>query len=226
MSAALTLYRSSIGKKAVMAITGLILVGFVVVHMLGNLKIFQGREHFNEYAEFLRIVGAPALPEGTLLWIARLVLLGAVGLHILAAVQLTRMDLAGRPQRYATHKKVRGSYASLTMRYGGVIIALFVVYHLLHFTTGTLHGNFIHGDVYHNVIVGFQNWFVSGIYIIAQVALGLHLYHGVWSMFQTLGTNNHRTTGWLRGLAIVVALLVFVGNITIPLAVLTGLVRL
>lgn len=224
MVPALSLYRSTIGKKVVMAVTGIILVGFVVAHMVGNLKIYLGPQAINDYGHFLREVGEPLFPRETLLWVARLVLLASVGLHILAATQLTLLDRASRPERYAYHKKVQATYASLTMRYGGVIVLLFIVYHLLHFTTGSLHGSFIEGDVYHNVIVGFQNPLVSLFYIVAMVALGLHLYHGVWSMFQTLGWNNRRWNTTLRGLATAIAAVVVLGNISIPIAVLAGLI--
>lgn len=224
MAPALALYRSTIGKKVVMALTGLILVGFVVAHMLGNLKIFTGAEHLNEYGEFLRTVGEPLFPYETLLWIARIVLLVSVVLHIVAATQLTMLDRASRPQRYAFHKKEQATYASLTMRWGGVIILLFVIYHILHFTTGTTHQNFIHGDVYHNVVSGFKVWYVSAFYIAAMVALGFHLYHGVWSMFQTLGLNNSKWNGMWRGLSVATALLVAGGNILIPVAVLAGFI--
>jgi succinate dehydrogenase / fumarate reductase, cytochrome b subunit len=231
MAAALTLYRTTIGKKVVMAVTGLILVGFVVVHMIGNLKIFTGAEHLNAYAGFLRTVGEPIFPRETLLWIARIVLLGSVGLHIAAAYQLTRLDNASRPQRYAV-KKVTTNYASRTMRWGGVIILLFIIYHLLHFTLGQVGyapGVFVHGDADHgyetyaNVVYGFQNPLVSGFYILAMLALGLHLYHGTWSMFQTLGLNSKKWNGLWRGLAIAVALAVVLGNISIPIAVLAGI---
>jgi len=231
MAAALTLYRTTIGKKVVMAVTGLILVGFVVAHMVGNLKIYTGAEHLNAYAGFLREVGEPIFPRETLLWIARLVLLGSVGLHIGAAYQLTRLDKASRPERYAM-KKVTTNYASRTMRWGGVIITLFIVYHILHFTLGQVGyapGVFQHGDAndgyqtYANVVIGFQNPLVSGFYIVAMVALGLHLYHGTWSMFQTLGLNSKKWNGLWRGVAIAVAIAVVLGNISIPIAVLTGL---
>ncbi len=224
MAPALALYRSTIGKKVAMALTGLILVGFVVAHMLGNLKIFTGAEHLNVYGEFLRTVGEPLFPYSTLLWIARIVLLVSVVVHIVAATQLTMLDRASRPQRYVFHKKQQATYASLTMRWGGVIILLFVIYHILHFTTGTAHQNFIEGDVYHNVVSGFQVWYVSAVYIAAMVALGFHLYHGVWSMFQTLGLNSSKWNGLLRGLSVLTALIVAGGNILIPVAVLAGLV--
>ena len=225
MTATLMLYRSSIGKKVVMALTGVILVGFVIVHMLGNLKVFQGAEKVNKYGVCLREVGDPVFGHGQVLWIVRIVLLVSVILHIVAAYQLTRISQASRPVAYAQRRPVQASYASRTMRWGGVIILLFVIYHLLHFTTGTLHPGFEEGDVYGNVVAGFRVWYVSAFYIAAMVALGLHLYHGVWSMFQTLGLNNATYTKLWRGVAIVAALAVALGNISVPIAVLIGLVR-
>lgn len=230
MAAALSLYRTTIGKKVVMAVTGMILVGFVVVHMVGNLKIYLGPEALNTYAGFLREVGEPLFPRETLLWVVRLVLLASVGLHILAAAQLTALDKASRPQRYAV-KKVTTSYASRTMRWGGVIIVLFIIYHLLHFTLGRVGyapGVYQPGDpnsgfqTYANVVHGFQSWPVSLFYILAMGALALHLYHGTWSMFQTLGLNSSKWNGVWRGVAIAVAVAVFVGNVSIPIAVLAG----
>jgi succinate dehydrogenase / fumarate reductase cytochrome b subunit len=229
-TAALTLYRSTIGKKVIMAVTGLILVGFVVVHMVGNLKIYTGAEHLNAYAGFLRTVGEPIFPHETLLWLVRIVLLASVGLHIWTATELTMLDRASRPQRYAV-KKATTSYAARTMRWGGVIILLFVVYHILHFTLGQVGyapGVFQPEDpnsgfqTYANVVNGFRSWLVSLFYILAMGAVALHLYHGVWSMFQTLGWNSKKWNGLLRGLAMVTAVAVFVGNVSIPIAVLAG----
>lgn len=222
MTGALTLYHSSIGKKAIMAITGLIGIGYVILHMVGNLKVFQGPEHFNEYAEFLRTVGSPAVPERGLLWAIRLVLLAAVGLHILAAYQLTQMDLAGRPVRYIRQQPVQASFASRTMRWGGVILLLFIIYHLLHLTFGAVHPSFVQGDAYHNVIGAFQVWWVTLFYIVAVAALGFHIYHGFWSMFQTLGLNNATYNGLLRALALLIGLVIVVGFISVPIAVLVG----
>ena len=230
MAAALTLYRSSIGKKVVMALTGFILVGFVVAHMIGNLKVFQGEEKLNAYAVFLREVGGPIFGHEQLLWIVRIVLLGSVVLHIVAAYQLAHMSLASRPVRYAYGRRrsplmgVRG-YASRTMRWGGVIILLFVIYHLLHFTFGTVHPEFVRENVYGNMVTGFQVWYVSAFYIAAMVALGLHMYHGVWSMFQTMGLNNPRVNSILRGLAMLTAAAVVIGNVSVPIAVLAGFLR-
>lgn len=227
MTGAMTLYRSSIGKKAIMAVTGFIWVGFVVIHMIGNLKIYSGAETYNAYGEFLREVGYPLFPHESVLWIARIVLVAAVVFHIMSAAQLTRMSQASRPTGYGTSNRVQPAYvyASRTMRWGGVIILLFIIYHILHFTTGTLHGSFIYGDVYHNVVAGFSIWWVSAIYLLAMVALGLHLFHGIWSMFQTLGWNSARYTNFWRGVATVITAVVIIGNISFPLAVLAGIVR-
>ncbi|HEX5692820.1 MAG TPA: succinate dehydrogenase cytochrome b subunit [Roseiflexaceae bacterium] len=224
MAAALTLYRSSIGKKAIMALTGLIGVGFLIGHMVGNLKVFLGAESFNTYAEFLREVGEPLLPYSTLLWIIRLVLLGAVGLHILAAYQLTRMDWAGRPVHYAKRKDVQATFASRTMRWGGVIILLFLIYHILDLTLGVLNPNFVRGDAYHNFVASFSLWPVTLFYVLAMLPLGLHLYHGFWSLFQTLGWNNRTYNQLLRFLAVAIAVVVTVGFIAGPLGVLFGIV--
>lgn len=228
MVSTVALYRSTIGKKVVMAVTGIILVGFVVAHMVGNLKIYLGPEAINEYGHFLREVGEPLFPRETLLWIARIVLLGSVVLHIVAATQLTILDRASRPQRYAYQKPQQATYASLTMRYGGVIVLLFIIYHILHFTVGAVGYSstpFEEGNVYQNVIAGFSVWYVSAFYIAAMVALGLHLYHGVWSMFQTLGWNSRKWNSLLRGLAVATAVAVVIGNISIPVAVLTGILK-
>jgi succinate dehydrogenase / fumarate reductase, cytochrome b subunit len=225
MVAAASLYRSSIGKKFVMATTGIILFGFVFAHMVGNLKVFQGEQKLNAYAEFLREVGNPLFGHGQLLWIVRLVLLVSVFFHILSAYQLTRMSTTSRPVRYHSRKTVQASFASRTMRWGGVIIALFVIYHLLHFTFGAAHPEFQRENVYRNVVSGFQVWYVSVFYIAAMVALGLHLFHGLWSMWQTLGLSNRRVDGFYRGFATLFAALVVLGNISVPLAVLAGWVR-
>lgn len=219
---ALTAYRSTIGRKAVMAVTGLLLFGFVVAHMVGNLKIFTGADYFNEYAEGLRSFGAPILGHGQFLWLMRVGLLAAVLAHIGAALSLTRTSKLARPVSYVKHTPTTSSYASRTMRWGGVVIALFVVYHLLHFTTGQAHPEFRRGDVYHNVISGFEVWYVSAFYILANVALGLHLFHGLWSMFQTLGRGSGRFTRQVRAFSVLGAVAITLGNVSIPVAVLTG----
>ena len=218
-------YRSAIGKKAVMAVTGLILFGFVLVHMVGNLKVYFGPEHFNDYAHFLRTVGSPLVPEKFLLWIARVVLLAAVFLHIHAAYALTVMNRKARPVGYREREYVAGTYAARTMRWGGVIILLFVIYHILHFTTGQLHPDFVPDDAYHNFVAGFRVPWAAAIYIVANLALGLHLYHGVWSMFNSLGLNHGRLNAWKRPFATAFAAIVMLGNLSFPIAVLLGFVR-
>jgi succinate dehydrogenase cytochrome b subunit len=220
------LMRPAVGKKAVMAVTGLILFGFVLGHFAGNLKLYQGPRALNDYAAFLRTAGSPELPAGALLWTFRSVLLASLALHVWAAWQLTRISHAARPAGYVAGTRIHTTYASRTMRWGGVIILLFVVYHLLHFTWGTVHPSFVPGDVYHNVVTGFQVWWVAAFYIAAQVALGFHLYHGLWSMFQSLGLNHPRFNHWRDGFAHAFAWIIALGNISFPLAVLSGLVRL
>jgi succinate dehydrogenase / fumarate reductase cytochrome b subunit len=220
-------YRSAIGKKAVMAVTGFILFGFVLVHMVGNLKLYFGPEHMNEYAESLRTMFTPMVPREAVLWVARLVLLAAVVLHIHSAYGVTMMSRDARPVAYRNREYVKGTYAARTMRWGGVIVLLFIIYHLLHFTFGwkAVHGDFVPGDVYHNVVTGFRVWWVSAFYIIANLALGLHLYHGVWAMFSSVGVTHARFENWRRTFATVFAAIVTIGNLSFPLTVLAGFVR-
>jgi len=220
-----TFYRSAIGKKAVMAVTGVFLFGWIFAHMLGNMKLYLGPEHLNEYAHWLRVMGGPALPNGAALWIVRVLLIIAVWFHIQAATQLTLMNRSARPIAYTNRDYVTASYAARTMRWGGVIILLFVIYHLLHLTTGTLHQNFVPDDPYHNVVTGFQVWWVSAVYIIANLALGLHLYHGLWSMFNSVGWSHIKFNPWKRVFATVFALVITLGNISFPISVLLGVVR-
>jgi succinate dehydrogenase / fumarate reductase cytochrome b subunit len=225
---AVVLWGTMVGKKVVMAVTGLVLVGFVIAHMLGNLKIFLGAEAIDAYAVFLRTMGEPLFPYSLLLWMVRIVLVACVALHITAAVQLTRMNWAARPQGYDTKKSIATTYAARTMRWSGVILALFIVYHLLHLTAGVVgfqNGEFHHLSVYHNVVAGFSVWYVSLFYLLAMACLCLHLDHGIWSMFQTLGWNNARTTRALQTLSRGLALVVFAGFISVPVAVLAGWLR-
>jgi succinate dehydrogenase / fumarate reductase cytochrome b subunit len=226
MSWILSFYRSALGKKAVMAVTGIVLFGFVLGHMLGNLKLYMGAEALDHYAVFLREMGYPLLPHGVGLWIARLLLLGAVLLHIHSATVLTLASRAARGVAYEERDTLVASYASRTMRWGGVIIAAFVVYHLLHLTTGAVHPEFQHGAVFRNVVIGFQSWPASTFYIVANLLLGLHLYHGLWSMFQSLGWNHPRFNLWRKRFAQTFAIVVTLGNVSFPIAVLTGFVTL
>jgi len=209
-------YRATIGKKVVMAVTGIILVGWIIGHLLGNLLIFRGPAALNEYAALLK-------SNATVLWALRIGLLVTVILHITAAVQLVRQEAASRPVGYAKLVPQASTFASRTIRWGGLVIAVFVVYHLLHFTTGTLHPSFSHSDVYGNMMSGLIVPWVAAIYLVAVAALGLHLYHGVWSVFQTLGISSPMMTGLRRRIAIGIAAVVFLGFTAIPLAILLRL---
>ena len=225
MRRVVTLYRSSVGKKVIMAVTGVVWVGFVVAHMVGNLKAFQGAEKIDHYGEFLREMGAPVFGHGQLLWVLRIGLIVTIVVHVLAATQLTLMSWRARPVSYKVAPHMELSYASRTMRWGGVIIGLFVIYHLMHFTVGNVHPDFEPGGVYHNLVVGFRSWPVALVYIVAMGALAGHLYHGVWSMFQTLGINHPKYNRYRRPLAAVLAAAVFVGFVSVPVGVLAGVIQ-
>ena len=225
MSRVTALTHTLVGKKVVMAVSGVILMGFVLGHMVGNLKVFQGPEHFDAYAEGLRTVGAPLLGRGQLLWAVRLVLIVAVVLHIAAAWAVTRASWAARPQGYHALRLVETTYAARTMRWGAVIILLFVIFHLLDLTFGRLNPSFMPGDPYHNVIATFGRVPVALGYIVAMGALCLHLYHGIESACQTLGLNHPRYNVWRRCIALGFSLVVAGGFIAVPIAVLAGVVR-
>ena len=215
---------TSVGKKILMAVTGVALVVFVIGHMVGNLKVFFGQESFDHYAHGLRTFGEPFLGYGQFLWIARIGLLFAVTVHMVMAWQTWRMSRAARPVGYHTSASIGFSHASRTMRWGGVAILAFVVYHLLHLTTGTVHPAFGESP-YANVVTAFQRPVVSVAYVLAMIPLGLHLYHGIWSACQTLDLNGPRIAALRRPVAAAIALVVFIGFIAVPLAVLGGLVR-
>ncbi len=215
-----SLLRSTIGRKVAMAGTGAILVGFVLAHMIGNLQVFLGPEALDDYGVFLRQV-----LHGAGIWIARATLLVAAVVHVWAAWSLTRESRRARPVGYKRLEPDESTLASRTMRWGGVTLLLFIVYHLLHFTFGTVHPAFVEGAVYHNVITGLASVPVSAFYILANVALGMHLYHGVWSSCRTLGVSHPRHTRLAKAAGAALALVVTAGNISIPLAVLAGIVR-
>ena len=225
MPRVLTLSRSLIGKKVVMAVTGVLLLGFLAGHMYGNLKAFQGSEHFNAYAEGLRTLGMPLFGRTHLLWVARGILLISLFAHIWAAYAVTRASWAARPAGYQQLKLVETTYAARTMRWGGVIIFLYVVYHLLDLTFGRINPAFVPGDVYHNLIASFQRPLVSGGYIVAMLILSLHLYHGIFSGFQTLGLNHPRYNHLRRGIALGFTLVVIAGFVSVPAAALAGMLR-
>ncbi|MFB6713622.1 succinate dehydrogenase [Streptomyces sp. NPDC056237] len=219
-----TLWDSSVGKKTIMAVSGLIMLLYLVVHMIGNLKIFFGSGEFNHYAHWLRTMGEPFLHYEWALWIVRVVLVLAVVLHAVSAYQLSRRDIRARPAKYV-HKRPRASYATRTMRWGGIILALFIVWHILDLTTGTVHsGGFQSGHPYQNVIDTFSTWYGNTIYIVAMLALGLHVQHGFWSAAQTLGAGNATRDRVLKTIANVLALVLTVGFISVPVAVMTGVV--
>jgi succinate dehydrogenase / fumarate reductase cytochrome b subunit len=221
-----SLFRTSIGLKITMAVTGIVWVGFVIGHMLGNLKVYQGPDAFNHYAEGLRVFGAPFLLDTQALWIARAVLALALVLHVWSAWKLTRQSHAARDVGYRKRESIEFSRASRTMRWGGVALFLFIVYHILHLTLGVVHPDFVPGDPYHNFVAAFASVPVALFYVAAMIALALHLYHGIWSAFQTLGFSDGQDHGrrWHRRIALGIALVVLVGNLSFPVAVLTGVV--
>jgi succinate dehydrogenase / fumarate reductase, cytochrome b subunit len=226
MTKLLELYESTLGKKAVMAVSGIILFLFIVVHMLGNLQIYIYPEGLNHEALLLR-------RYWPLLWLARVVLLSCVGIHVLAAAQLWWRNRSARPVKYRVYRPPAVDYAAKTMIWSGPIIAAFVVFHILHFTTGSVHPDFREvlvggtqaADVFHNVVVGFKVAPAAIFYMLANLLLGVHLYHGLWSLFQTLGWDHPLYAAARRPLAVVVAAVIAAVNISIPLSVLTGLVR-
>ncbi len=223
-SRARSVWDSSLGKKTVMAVSGLIMLAYLVVHMLGNLKIFFGSDEFNGYAHWLRTLGEPFLHHEWALWIVRVVLVAAVVAHATAAYQLSRRDIKARPAKYV-HRKRRASYATRTMRWGGVILGLFIVWHILDLTTGTVHpGGFQAGHPYQNVIDTFSTWYGNVVYIVAVLALGLHIRHGFWSAAQTLGAGSRTRDRALKTTANVLALVLTVGFVSVPVAVMTGVV--
>jgi len=218
--AQLRFWETTIGKKAIMAVSGVVLFGYVVGHLLGNLQIYLPPEKINHYAETLH-----SLP--VLLWGTRILLLVSVGLHIWASYVLWRMQRAARPISYVKKVNLHSTYASRTMIWSGPIILAFVIYHLLNFTFGTVHpgGPFNEHNVYNNVVTGFQYWPSAVFYIVAMIMLCYHLYHGLWSMFQSLGFSHPVYTPWIQRLAKVVAVLIAAGYISIPVSVLAGFIK-
>ena len=215
-----TFWQSTNGKKVVMAVTGCMMFAFVIGHMLGNLQMFESPEHINAYGHFLHNLGE-------LLWIERGIMLLAIALHITVTVQLGLRSKAARPVGYSRKEAINSDYASRTMYWSGPIVLAFIIFHLLHLTAGYIHPGaaYIEGDVYHNVVSGFQVWWVSLSYIVAISLLGLHLRHGLWSMLQSVGIHQPHHTAALKQAALVIALLIVLGYISIPISVLLGLVK-
>lgn len=224
--------RSTVALKFSMAVSGLILIGFLLTHMYGNLKIFAGQEAFDAYAEHLREIGEPILPYEGLLWIARVVLLAAILVHIYAVVLLWRRNkkaagYSGGKRYHSTKGRagIQRSYASFTLRWGGVTLGLFIVYHLLHLTANVIAPGGKSDSPYERVVNGFEQWWVVAIYSVALIALGFHLWHGMWSALTTLGANRSATRidSRLTGLAVVVSLVITLGFLLPPWAILLGL---
>jgi succinate dehydrogenase cytochrome b subunit len=219
MSRLRLLWDSSVGKKIVMAVTGLIWVAYLITHVVANLLVFQGPAKINAYSAFLHGTGGA-------LWGARLVLIAALVLHVIAAIQLADRKKEARPTGYAAGREPQVStWASRTIRWGGALILLFLVYHILHFTIGTAHPDFVESNPYHNVATGFRSLPVVALYLIAMGAVGLHLYHGLWSSGRSLGVSPPSPRPLRRSVALVLALLVWLGFSVIPIAVYAGVVR-
>jgi len=211
---------STIGRKVVMAVTGLVLFGFVLGHFVGNLTLYLGPEAIDGYSRFLH-----GFLHGGGLWVARAVLATCAVLHVWSASSLTLDSWAARPEGYRRWTAKDSTYASRTMRWGGVILFAFIVFHILTLTLGRIQPDYRPGEVYHNVVTGFQQWPIAAFYVVAMVLLALHLDHGVWSLCQTLGLSHPRYKRWARRAARAFALLILVGNCSFPIAVLAGWVR-
>lgn len=218
-------YRSAVGKKYVMALTGILLMGFVLAHMVGNLKMYMGADDLNHYGHFLRELLYPLVPKHVVLWAMRIGLIVAFALHIHSAFSLTRMNLAAGAGRYQSRRDyIAANFASRTMRWTGVIFLIFLIWHLFDLTfTGTGY-HYVRGHAYANVDYSLSRLPVALLYIVGNIALGIHLFHGVWSLFQTMGWNNPRFNEARRSLAIGLAGIVVVGNLSFPIAVLAGVV--
>lgn len=225
-------YGTTLGKKAVMAVTGILFWGFVLAHMIGNLKVFTGADGFNHYADWLRELGYPGLPHSGALWIVRIVLVLALAFHVHATWTLTLLNRRARRHDYARRRVQEASFASRTMRWSGVALLIFIVYHILHFTTGQAHHDFqapvetaegVRHLAYQNLTSAFEIGWVALIYVVAMTLLGMHLYHGLWSLFQSLGWNHPRFNHWRRAFAVTFALVISLGFILVPVAVYFGL---
>ncbi len=213
-------YRSAVGKKWMMGLSGIVLMGFVVSHLIGNLKLYLGRGEIDLYGEALRNMPGHLLPRTVLLWAIRIVLIAAFAVHIQAAVALTRMNQKARSTRYQSPRDyVAATYASRTMRWSGVIVLLYLVFHLMDLTWGVANPQFVRGDPYNNLIFSLQRPVVAVVYTVANLALGLHLWHGAWSMFQSLGINNPRINAFRRWFARGFAAIIVIGNVSFPVLI-------
>ncbi|MFI5228809.1 MAG: succinate dehydrogenase cytochrome b subunit [Gemmatimonadales bacterium] len=223
----LKFYRSTIGKKIIMGVTGLIGIGFLILHVAGNLQAFEGASKLNSYSAMLHG------PASELLWLLRVVLIVALVLHVLMAYQLTRISAAARPIGYQRREPQVSTIAARTMAWGGVLLLAFIIFHILHFTTQTFDpGGWRdvtdsqgHRDVYGNIVASFRVWWVSAFYILAMIALGFHLYHGAWSSVRTLGYAKASPNPLHRKIALVVAVLIWLGFTIVPAGVIAGVIR-
>jgi succinate dehydrogenase / fumarate reductase cytochrome b subunit len=216
-------YRSALGKKYVMAVTGIMLMGFVFAHMVGNLKMYMGPDDLNHYGEFLRELLYPILPKYGMLWILRIGLLTAVVLHIHAAYSLTRMNQAARTVKYQSQRDyIAANFASRTMRFSGVIVLLFIIWHLFDLTITGTGATYVYGEPYQNAVASLSRIPVGLFYVVANLALGVHLFHGAWSLFQSLGWSNPRFNAWRRNFAAAFAAIIVIGNVSFPVAIMAG----
>jgi succinate dehydrogenase / fumarate reductase, cytochrome b subunit len=221
----LNLYQSAVGKKWAMAVTGIMLLGFVLVHMIGNLKVYLGPEDINHYGEWLREIAVPALPRTVFLWMLRVGLIVAFAIHMHAAYALTRMNRRARPTKYASDREyIAANFASRTMRWTGIIVILFIVFHLADLTWGSANPDFVRGEVYDNMVHSFERVPVAAAYIVANLALAVHIFHGAWSLFASLGVSNPRLVRFRRSFALGFAAIVLAGNISFPVMVLAGVI--
>jgi succinate dehydrogenase / fumarate reductase, cytochrome b subunit len=219
------LYQTAVGKKWVMAITGIVLLGYVFAHMVGNLKLYYGPHDMNAYGDWLRHLGYPILQNSQALWLMRTGLLVAFLLHLHSAYSLTMTNRAARPVGYqAPRDYIAADFASRTMRWSGVIVLFFILFHLADLTAGRANPDFIAHDPYNNVVVSFERPLVAAFYVIANLALGVHIYHGTWSMFQSLGANNPRLNPARRGFATLLTAVIVIGNVSFPIMVQAGLI--
>jgi succinate dehydrogenase / fumarate reductase, cytochrome b subunit len=221
------LYRTSIGKKMLMAGTGALILLWLIGHMLGNLKIWLSAAEIDDYANFLRRMGEPVFPHTVALWIIRIGLTIAFVVHVYLAIDLSVRNRRARQVRYARTAHVQADVPAVTMRWGGLALGLFVIFHLANFTWGWIHPGyrFVRGAVYANVVANFQVWWLVVIYVAALVALALHVYHGTWSIFQTFGVNSRRWDRLIRRSAATTAAVLFLGFVSVPVGVLVGAIR-
>ena len=223
----LRFYRSAVGKKWVMAVTGVILMGFIVTHLIGNLKFYLSKEEINLYGEALRDMPGHLLPRTFLLWTIRTVLFLAFVLHLHSAYSLTVINKKARPTGYQSKRDyVAADFASRTMRWTGIIVLLYLVFHLMDLTWGNANAQFVRGDPYNNLVYSLQRPVVAGVYIVANIALAFHLYHGAWSMFQSMGINNPRINKLRRSFATGFAGLILIGNLSFPILVQAHVMKL